>query len=113
MLRGERRDPAANCADGRDADEVAAFERPVILRARELVAVAGLRQLRRRRAMSGAAVRAQRVDVEADAVADAARARAAVAEVQRQRVGGVAGGEPHRDADRVVALLRRCRRRRR
>ena len=45
------------------------------------------------------------VDVEADAVGDAAGARAAVAEVQRQRVGRVARGEPHRDLDRAIALL--------
>ena len=44
--------------------------------------------------------RPQRVHVEAGAVAGAAGARAAVAEMQRQRVGRMAGREPDRDAQR-------------
>ena len=75
----------------------------MILRAGQLVAVAGLRQLHAGQDV-GRCRRAQRVDVEAGAVADASGARAAVAEMKRQRVGRVPGRNPHRDAQRVVAL---------
>ena len=103
-LRRELRGPAANCAVRGDADEVATLERPVVLRAGELVAVAGLRQLDAGQDV-GRRRRPQRVDVEAGAVADATGARAAVAEVQRQRVGGLARCDPHRNAQRAAALL--------
>ena len=97
LLRRERR-VLLELRRRRLADDVAAFERPVVLRARELVGVAGLRRAATPVSDIGRRRRAQRVDVEADAVADAAGARAAVAEVQRQRVGRLAGREPDRNA---------------
>ena len=55
-----------------DANEVASFERPVILRGDELVAVAGLASARHRSGCRSGR-RAQRVDAEPDPVADRGR----------------------------------------
>ena len=47
--------------------------------------------------------RAERVDVEAAAVADAPGLRSAPAERQRDRVVGLTGDDPHGGGDRAVA----------
>ena len=93
------------------ADDVAALERPVILRADQVVASPMARSFGRAEPRRGPP--AQQVGVEAGAVADAPGAGAAVADVDGDRVGGVAWGDPHRhpqhaafvpDLDQVAVL---------
>ncbi len=83
--------------------EVSSLERPVILRRRQGISLARPDQLDAGCDVQGTR-HSQRVHVEADAVADAARPRAPVAQVQRQRVGGVAWRQPHRHLQRPAAL---------
>src|ERR1017187_2187486 len=78
--------------EGSRADEVAPFHVEVVLRRGELESPAGL--LHRGRREPEARGRTDAVGVHAGAVADAAGARAPVAEVQRHDVVGLAGENP-------------------